>query len=69
MTNFFFFFLGVWRGTMILIRSGVVVPSVLVVIVNLVIGVSLSSIESILYRLWSHRLVYTFPVDRLYRGR
>lgn len=31
----------VWRGTMILIRSGVVVPSVLVVIVNLVIGVSL----------------------------
>ena len=39
--NFFLFFLGVWRGTMILIRSGVVVPSVLVVIVNLVIGVSL----------------------------
>ena len=54
---------------MILIRSAVVVPSVLVVIVNLVIGVSLSSIESILYRLWSHRLVYTFPVDRLNRGR
>ena len=54
---------------MILIRSGVVVPSVLVVIVNLVIGVSLQSIESILYRLWNHRLVYTFPVDRLYRGR
>lgn len=39
-----FFFGGVfcvWRGTMILIRSAVVVPSVLVVIVNLVIGVSL----------------------------
>ena len=39
--NFFLVFFCVWRGTMILIRSGVVVPSVLVVIVNLVIGVSL----------------------------